>query len=381
MDQKETRDILMEILCHTVNLTSGDASFHDRLTNEAVTEVYKLARKHSLAQLVSRYVFLNELPLEPSLKVAMQKASIKTAYKHERMKYALSEICNTFDEEGIAYIPLKGSVLRSYYPEEDMRTSCDIDVLIHEEDLERAVRLLEAKDYQGGERRYHDISLHSSNGTHLELHFNILENMDNLDAVLKDAWKHAKPVGGSRYAFSEEFFVFHMYAHMAYHFFSGGCGIRSLMDIWIMEHKMGVDFKCAEKLLKKAGIDIFAKEMSSIANRCFSDFDASDIVLSYIWRGGVYGNKRNHIAVQKKMEGSTSSYILKRIFLPYRGMVVTYPILKKLSILLLFCWIHRGVKAIINGKSANMATEIACVNQISKDELAELTEIFMRLGF
>ena len=204
--------------------------------------------------------------------------------------------------------------------------------------------------------------------------------MDFLDAVLKDAWQYAELVGGSRYAFSREFFVFHMYAHMAYHFLSGGCGIRSLMDIRIMEHRMGADYKCAEKLLKKAGIDTFAREMSGIANRFFSERDASDPILSYIWRGGVYGSKKNQLAVQKTRSGSAVSYLWKRIFPQYRVMIISYPVLKKIPILLPFCWLCRGWKTIVKGKSARLAKEAACVNRISEDDIAEITEICNRLG-
>lgn len=380
MDEKEIQDLLVEILYHTVNETSGDASFHEKLTSETVTEVYKLAVKHSLAHLVSRYVFAKEIVLEPSLAAALQRMSLKTMFRHERMKYALDEICKTFDEAGIPYIPLKGSVLRAYYPEEDMRTSCDIDVLVHEEHLWAAVRALEARGYQHGERHYHDISLYSPNGTHLELHFNIQENMNSLDIVLKDAWKNAELIDGSKYAFSKDFFVFHMYAHMAYHFLSGGCGIRSLMDIWIMEHNMGADYKCAEKYLKKAGIDTFAKEMSNITNRCFSERDCSDPILAYIWRGGVYGTQRNHIAVQKKQLGSSVPYFLKKIFPSYQVMVMSYPVLKRIPILLPFCWLYRGVKAVMKGKSGQIVKEMVCANQVSQGEISEVTEICTRLG-
>jgi hypothetical protein len=271
--------------------------------------------------------------------------------------------------------------LRAYYPEENMRTSCDIDVLVREDNLESAICVLEAIGYRRENRHYHDVSLYAPNGTHLELHFNIQENMDSLDAVLKDAWQYAEPASGSKYDFHNEFFVFHMYAHMAYHFFSGGCGIRSLLDIWIMEHNMGLEFNCAEVLLKKAGIYTFAQEMSNIANHCFSDLDSSDQILSYIWRGGVYGSKLNHIAVQKRKDGSSCAYILKRFFMPYSSMLILYPILKKLPILLPFCWLHRAAKIIMNGKSANIAKEMVCVNQISRDELDEISKICMRLGF
>ena len=199
----------------------------------------------------------------------------------------------------------------------------------------------------------------------------------------KHAKKHTKLVQGSRYEFSKEFFVFHMYAHMAYHFLSGGCGVRALLDIWVMEHRMDAHYACAEDLLKQAGIDTFAREMCSIANKCFSldEKDAfSDLVLKYIFRGGVYGTKDNRIAVKKGEAGNAFLYALKRLFLPYRSMVILYPVLKKLPLLLPICWVARCASAVLKGKGKRIASELERVNDVSDDTLSELAEIRSRLG-
>ena len=101
---------------------------------------------------------------------------------------------------------------------------------------------------------------------------------------------------------TKEFFLFHMFAHMSYHFISGGCGIRPLMDIWIAEHKMGITYTEAKDLLETAGIYKFAVEMSKLSEICFSDCpkdNYTDALLSYVFDGGVYGTSKNKIAVKK----------------------------------------------------------------------------------
>lgn len=380
MNEKYLQDTLTEILYGVVNGVPARAELRKGLTPDVIAAVYQLAGRHSLAHLVSRYVFENRIEVTPEVGAKFQQADILRVYRHERMKYAFRQICEAFEEAQIAHIPLKGSVLRAFYPEESMRTSCDIDVLVREAELERAVGVLEQKGFRCGERHYHDISLYAPNGTHLELHFSIRENMDRLDAVLKDAWEYAQAEQGSRYGFRKDFFVFHMYAHMAYHFLSGGCGIRSLLDIWIMEHRMDAAYPCAEKLLKKAGIYRFAVEMSRIANRFFTQHDSSDPVMAYIWRGGVYGSRKNRISVQKKQLGSSRAYIWKRLLLPYRAMTIRYPVLKRAPVLLPFCWVHRWVRAILRGKAGDFASELACTGRVSDEDVQEVTEICMRLG-
>lgn len=382
MDEREIQKILLEILAAAVNGTDWDSASASKITSDDLAAVYRLAKQHDLALLVSGFFYRNRITEgREDIRRKLRQDELMSVYRHEQMRYASEEICGIFDEANIPYIPLKGSVIRPYYPEESMRTSCDIDILIHEEDLERAISCLENREYRRGNRHFHDVSLFAPNKVHLELHFNIQENEKFLDVVLKDAWKYARLTKNSRYDFTKEFFVFHMYAHMAYHFLSGGCGIRSLLDIWIMEHKMDAHYSCARELLKRAGIYSFAEEMSRVANLCFTEKKQdsfSELVLQYIFSGGVFGTQENQIAI-KKTKSNALGYALKRVFLPYRYMVVAYPILKKVPVLLPVCWILRWGKAIFNGKSGQFAAEVSCVSNVPEEKLAQIKEIRSRL--
>ncbi len=377
MDEKEVQDILIEILYATVNEVTNNESIKEKITPNILPAVYCLAKKHDLAHVVSSFVYRNKVEIDHNLMSQLQQEEIMSVYRHEQMKYAFREICGTFDEKGISYIPLKGSVIRPYYPYGSMRTSCDIDILIHEDDIEDAIISLENKGYRCGVRNYHDVSLYSPSKIHLELHFNIQEKMGNLDAVLKDAWKYARLTKGSQFVFSKEFFAFHIFAHMAYHFLSGGCGIRSLLDIWVMEHKMGISFSCAKSLLEKAGIYQFAAEMSNLTELCFTKNNRdsfSDSVLQYIFQGGVYGSAQNHIAVDKSKSGSSFKYICKRIFLNPKLMSNLYPGLEKKPFLLPYYWVKRLICNIPKG-----TREIKLTGSLPKQESDNLKLILKRL--
>ena len=382
MDEKEIQSILLEVLRLTVNEQTADDTLKQKMASGVVADVYRLAKKHDLAHVVSHFVYQNQIQLDKELAQKLQREEMISVYRHEQMKAAFEEICGAFEQANIAYLPLKGAIIRAYYPFESMRTSCDIDILIHEDDLKIALQSLEAKGYQTGERSYHDVSVYSPGKIHLELHFNIQESMDNLDEVLKDAWQYAVPTKGSRYDFAKEFFVFHTYAHMAYHFITGGCGIRALLDIWVMEQKMHAHYSCAETLLKKAGIYTFSAQMSEIANACFSQTEQdefADLVLKYIYSGGVYGNIENSITVEKSKNGGVFSYAIKRLFLPYSTMILAFPILKKAPILLPFCWVLRWIKAIFGKKSKRISAELNYANNVSKEKINETRAILDRL--
>ncbi len=366
---------LLELLSAELQGTTPAASV---LTAEEITALSLLARKHDLAHLVSHGLYR----LGVTVPEKLRKEEIMAVYRYERMERAFQQICGVFEEQQIPYIPLKGAVIRKYYPEPWMRTSCDIDILVCEEDLDRAVDALTAKGYRSEGRNYHDVSLFSPGNVHLELHFCILENRENLDGVLQKAWEFARPVSGCRHEFAPEFFLFHLYAHASYHFLGGGCGLRTLMDLWILEHKMGIPLESARLLLEQAGIWTFARELQRLSEACFSGAPGDDLterMLSYILTGGVYGTQENKAAVDKSKSKSTALYALGRLFMPYRSMKIRYPVLNKWPILLPVYWVVRMVEMLIHGRTASSLGELQTFHGTTDAQAEEIKALCRRL--
>ncbi len=381
MEAKTLQNIFIKILRAELSEATLDTEIREQLTPGVISALYELSKRHDLAHIVAASLQKNGLLTDDQVSAKFKQENAQAVYRHLQMEYAYKQICDVFEEKGIPYIPLKGAVLRQYYPQPSMRTSCDIDILIREENLECAVDALTQKGFQCGERHYHDISLRSPRNIHLELHFHIQENTDNLDAVLKDVWQYAKPMTGSCYGLTKEFFLFYMFAHMSYHFLAGGCGIRPLMDIWVIEHKMGIAYPQAEELLQRAGIYTFARGITELAEACFSgqEKDAfSDTLLSYIFDGGVYGSVRNRVAVKKG--DSTLRYVMQRLFMPYENMTIIYPILEKCPFLLPICWIMRIFKMLFGGKLRASAFELRIAKEMSNTELEKIKQIKEGLG-
>ena len=383
MSKSEVFSLFLHLLRAALGDDHRTTDALSRMDADTARELYRLAKGQDLSHLVSYVAVRDSVVLDDSVRASFERDELMSAFRCESMKLAYEQICHTMDDAQIAYLPLKGSVVRPYYPIDSMRTSCDIDVLIHEQDVERAVATLEAIGYRAEARAYHDISLYSPDGIHLELHFHICENVDALDAVLQEAWEHAHLVEGSRYAFSSEFFSFHMIAHMAYHFLSGGCGIRPLMDLWVMEHRMGISYLCAEPLLHRAGLYTFACEMAALAERAFTEGDpslASDDAIRYLLDGGVYGSLENAVAVSSAEKGGAARYFWRRLFLPYREMVIGYPILKRAPVLLPFCWMLRLVKTALGGKARRVLREVAYVKDARDTANDAAVRLRSRLG-
>ena len=343
---KDTRKLLFEIIRAVV---CGDTPPDiEGIGREELTALASLAKAQDMAHIVGFFLEKRALSDECSeIKRALSKQYLTAIYRYQYLTYEYKRICSVLEKNKIKYIPLKGSVIRSFYPEAWMRTSCDIDVLVEESSLDLAcealVRELEYKPYEA--RGYHDVSLYSASGVHLELHFNIRENIEPMDEILDTVWQNARLHDGEwGYRQSDEFLLFHQIAHAAYHFTRGGCGVRSILDIWLLRGRLTLDGAVYGRLLYGAGLREFEKAILELADVWYSGAEHTALTREmedFILGAGIYGSTENRVAVSRSDKRSGAAYILSRIFMPYKSMTARYPILKKHPILLPLCHVLR----------------------------------------
>lgn len=318
------------------------------LTDEELVKLYKLAKSHDLAHLVGDALIKNDLIGDGEVKAKFQKQMMLAVYRYEKINYEFGRLRKVLNEAKIPFIPLKGSVLRRYYPEPWMRTSCDIDALVHEKAVDQTAQIIVDKlGYTYEKKQYHDISLMSDGGVHLELHHTIKENNANIDALLSDCWDYAAPSGDYEYCFINEFFYFHQIAHASYHFLHGGCGVRPILDLYLLQRKMPFDSTVLDEMLEKSGIKKFFDAAKAISEVWFGSGEHTDVTRrmeDYLLRGGVYGSTQNSMAVGQQKEKGRLGYIINRIWLPYEFLCITYPRLNGRKYLQFFYEIKRWLR-------------------------------------
>ncbi|MBR5500017.1 MAG: nucleotidyltransferase family protein [Clostridia bacterium] len=376
-------NILIDILSAQLNQVALSPEVRARLTPELLSKLYRIAKRHDLAHVVGAVVMENGVEIPSDLTAKFKKTDMLAVYRCAQQKQALEEIAAQFEMARIPYVPLKGAVLKSFYPTETMRTSCDVDILVRQEDLERACSVLVSAGYRVEEHLYHDISLSSPTNVHLELHFSVQENMPEIDTVLSRVWEYAVREDGCRHAFTKEFFVFQTFAHMAYHFLSGGCGLKALADLWVMEHRMGLTYLDGEVLLAEGGILEFAGKMTALTRTCFDGAPEevySKPLLDYIVAGGSYGTAKGKITIKKSEKGGTVGYALRRVLLPYNTMKNVYPVLERVPVLLPFCWMHRLFSRLFTGRGRRAIGEIKTAQRITAAQTEEMQELRAYLG-
>lgn len=354
------------------------------LTEETVLSLYPIAKDHDLAHLLSEALGKHGLLTENEISQKLIKQQMLAVYRYERLHAAFQKICAVLEKENIPYLPLKGSVIRSLYPAPYLRTSCDIDILVKEEAVEKAIAALLAaipteKDI---ERAYHDVSLYFKGGIHLELHFSILESSARMDQVLARVWDYTEEDGKGtfRQKMTAEFFLFHQITHAAYHFQTGGCGIRPFMDVFLIQQKMPCDKEKLNALLEEASLSAFYTHFTALARVWFLGEAHTAVTAQmerYLLGGGTYGSLENRVTLSAS--DGRGKHLWKRIFPSFRSLVKVYPQLAKLPVLYPFYVIKRWFGIFNRKKRRKAVTEIKQTVSLTDEKREDVSSLFHAL--
>lgn len=383
-NQLDVRKIFLSIVKSIIN-QSEEPLPHLELDEMAQRKLYAISIRHDLAHLIGKKCEESGYITDETIKKLFNKQQILSVFRYERINFDYQEIKETLIKEKIPFVPLKGLLIRGLYPEPWMRTSCDIDVLVKDEDLNRAIdALVKNKKYTYEQKtNFHDVSLYSPSGVHLELHFNIKENIEYIDKLLEKVWDYCERVEENEYEYrqSKEYFVFHALAHMLYHFKSGGCGVRPLIDLYLMHKNYQLDNEILQNMFDECGISKFYESVKLLSEVWFGEKEHTALTLSmedYIFSGGVYGTNENFMAAQKCSVGRFK-YIWTRIFSPYDIIKYRYPILKKHKWLTPFYQVRRWFSVLFKKRALELKKEMKVYDNVDDKKLDMVGNLFTEL--
>jgi len=381
----DTVTITFALLRSALHGTLLDEATKNEITQNTFGEIYKLSKKHDVLHLVIHALEINGVRFEPQVQEMLTDKLHLAVFRVEQIEYELAQVRMLFQGERIDYVPLKGAVIRKYYPEPWFRTCCDIDVLVREEQLERAVSLLcDTLGYTHCGKAYHDVSLLSPSGVHLELHFNILEKLENIDGVLSSVWENVEQQeNGYEYQMTNEFLLFHVLAHSSYHFLCGGCGIRPILDLYLMERDMPYQKEKVEKLVQKCGLTKYREGLLALGRAWFDGEPLNEKwedMQAYILGGGVYGNMQNRMVLAHAKVGGKGRYFLRRVFMPYNDLKEVYPSLKGKKWLTPFYQIRRWGKVFFGGRLKKSVKEAKVSAAVDQEEKQRMQVMMQQLG-
>ncbi|MDO4835417.1 MAG: nucleotidyltransferase family protein [Clostridia bacterium] len=394
--QKETQELL-GLIKDSLRGGSGPYDANETIDYELV---YRIAARNSVANTVADLISSGKGIPDTIKNAFIQQKSISIAHQ-VLCDRALNELYDKLDDTHIRGVFLKGSVLKNIYPNPILRSMSDIDVYAEEDDMEHILLLMKNMNYAPGvigqgnhyeylRDRFVKIEFHpelvSMGSDYGRTVFHKLHPEASTISSNMDIWSHTIPIDNHKYArqLVPEYHYLYVIMHMFAHFLSAGTGIRSVMDVWIMNHYYcdSWDRRAIDALLSDYGLRTFEKYALALADKWFDLSDILDCSIDidqerllhfedYILNSGTYGTIKNSIHRQLGFSTSVTSkgrYILSRFFLPYRDMKGLYPCLTKMPMLLPVMWVHHAFDGIINRRKV-IITKIKTVAKTNSNNI------------
>lgn len=351
------------------------------LEDEELSDLVALAKRQNVLPVF--YHGLQQCCLSKNAIDTVKAGCNESIYRFVRQDETLRKIKEALDSEDIPYLPLKGAVLRPLYPQPWQRTSSDIDILVHTEDLQHAVDILTQNEgFSLGKETGHDVSLFDY-GVHLELHFRLTE--DSEAGILDDVWKHSrKVVSGSCHEMEPDYLVLYLLAHMSRHFKATGLGVRPILDVYLLLQKTECNEKRLLELCCEAHLQKFYEAIKMLIQVWFEGREHTPLTRTlekYVLGGGVFGSSQTAVFARKRALGSNKkpawNYYIRRMFLPREEMRKRFPELKTKPWMLPLCYGKRVLCGLTNKRRAVKAEFRTA--QEKKEESIEFSELLDNL--
>ena len=352
-------------------------------------QLYELSVKHDLAHMVGNALEENRLlsPDDPVTEL-FDCQSMLAFFRYKQLIYDFELICNALEEAEIPFLPLKGSVIRRFYPEEWMRISCDVDILVSAEHIESAEKVLTQKlQYRRGGKTVHDISLYTPNDVHVELHFSLMEAsaMPAVTSILHRVWDYVRPMDGWRYRLelAPEMIYFYHIAHMVKHVYQGGFGVRFLLDTKLLCDGLRIDAEKRDALLREGGLLTFDSYVRRLSEVWFGEGEMDEelfVFHQFIIRGGIYGTVENKLAKNSEaLSRNRFQYVLYRLIPSPKVIFINYPVTQRHKWLLPAFYVIRPFHRIFTVGRRRVVQELRVQSKLSQSKVDSMEGLLSML--
>lgn len=329
--------------------------------------------------------------VQKTLEIPYMRAVRRTLMQEREIQKLIEEM----EKAQMDCLPLKGWILRAYYPDRTLRNMADFDVLLKNFDGAQVQAWMEKQGYTAKMtgKGHHDVYLKKPY-MNVEIHNYLLDIRKHgeegpFDIWAKSIWERCLPVEGKSHVYqmtAEDYYIFHL-IHMHYHFTSAGIGMRSIADIYVYlkNKKTELDQKYLNQELDRMGLLRFAECMERLSRIWFDGEKADEesiLLTEFLAGGGMYGSWSNRQTI-KVMGQTDGSYHKKKIaaavkylFPDYAGLEWHYPWLKKYPFMRPACRILRILQIAFCERK-----KVKSINHmVSGEEYRKIQRIYRSMG-
>lgn len=318
--------------------------------------LYSLAEKHVLCSAAA--FALESAGIEER---RFTQAKLKAKRKLGLFDVERAKICEKLNKAGVWYLPLKGIVIKDFYPGYGMREMSDNDILCDSAKMAEVKNIMESLGYtcEHYGKWHHDV-YQKPPTLEFEMHHSLFEADDAsaFESYYSKVFDRLIYRGGCEYAFSDEDFYIYIMAHSYNHFSHSGTGLRPLLDIYVyLRAHPGLDFEYIVRELEKLQISEFERKSRELALKLFgfrelSEEDAeflSEFLYSSLYGSAAQGeyNSLMRNLGGKDTKTAKAKYLFGRVFLRGKALEKQYPFFAKHKLLLPVLYVYRPLKGAV----------------------------------
>lgn len=340
--------------------------------------LFSLAEKHQIYNMI--YPLIQDNPhISAEQKAKWRHSKMVETAKMVTVNSERAQIFEEFEKNQIKYMPLKGLILKNYYPKESMRQMSDNDILYDFSKRDIVCDIMKKRGYKTLATGENSDDFHKPPYCTFEFHRELFFKEHEFCPEFDNLWDNAKQDENSPFMYHmslEDNYIYSV-CHMYKHYSTAGCGVRFLADIYVVLKKDNdvLDWDYINSQLEIFGISEYEQKSRTLAFKLFDEkeLDENDIALleTYI-NFGIYGSGK--IKLQKELmsladsgslEKAKKKYIIKRLFPSVKKMKADYRVLEKKPYLLPAYYIYRLFRALFNRKKT--MAEFKNINEIEEN--------------
>lgn len=272
---EKTSELLIYLMACSLQGTEPEGA---PLANIDLEALLRLAKAHSVSAMVCMALEQTDAfqHTAETTRLKWLEAKNKAIRKNMLLDAERKAILHELEIQGIWYMPLKGSILKDWYPKPGMREMADNDILFDPSGHEQVREIFQNRGYKTVSfgKLNHD-EYEKAPIYNFEMHVSLFPGTyKELAEQYENVKERLLPVDGTAYQFAftpEDFYVF-VLAHAHKHYSHSGTGVRTLADIYVMERHLGdiMDRDEVEQKLTQLGIAEYEQHSRVLAEKLFS---------------------------------------------------------------------------------------------------------------
>lgn len=342
------------------------------------------------------------LAQSPAVFARLQKDFGAAVYHSTVRNDSYAKLQAAFRQAGIPFIPVKGVLIAPVYPDPQLRTMGDMDLLVRYDDRERIRDVLTPLGFTN--TKWSEVEWdYRQDMVEYELQINLIKpggfHNPELEGWLNDYWPQAEADGSGGYRLNASFHFFYLITHIAKHIRWVGVGFRQFYDLSILMRysSEAYDWAWIREQAERLGFFRFVQICLALNERWFgvpSPYPTDELtdnlfetVTNKIFGDGVFGfdnanNYLQHLATGQSDGSSTKvnrwRSIRKLLFPPYRDLITSqkYAWLRGKPLLLPAAWVLRAVRgrnkqsrrqaaaSYLKGSDAEIAARIVILKEL-----------------